>query len=92
MCDERRAGQLVGFRRELAVLPCGDRLLVELRLAVGLEHPEPGAVGIALALLDEIVGRLEQPKGRGDHPPVGVQTEQSAHDAMVAWRRRERNG
>jgi hypothetical protein len=90
--DERRTGQLVRFGRKLAVLPCGHRLLVDHRLTVGLEHPEPGAVGIAFALVDEIVGCLEQPEGRSHHPPVGVQTKQTAHAPMVALPRRERNG
>jgi len=49
-----------------------------------------------LALLDEIVGRLEQPEHRGHHPPVSVQSKQPAHGqrtncfaasawAMIRW-------
>jgi hypothetical protein len=86
MRHERRPGQLVRLGCECAVLPRRHRSLVDDGLTVGLEHPDPGAVGIAPALLDEIVGRVEQPKGRGDHPAVGVQTEKSTHGAMVAWR------
>ena len=54
--------------------------------AVGLEHPQPRTVGIAPALLDETVGRVEKPERSGDHTIVGVKTEQPAHSPMVAWR------
>src|SRR4029078_9584899 len=92
MCDEGRPGQLASFYRELAVLPSGHRWLVEHGLTVGLERPEAGAVGIAFALLDEVVGRREQPEGCGHHPFIGMQPEQPAHGPMLTWPRRERNG
>jgi hypothetical protein len=59
-------------------------LLVNRGLAVGPEHPEPGAVGIAFTLLYEIVRRIEQSERRRDHAFVGVKTEQPAHGPMVA--------
>jgi len=61
-------------------------LLVDHGFTVGLEHPQPRAVGIAPALLDKTVGRIEKPESRGDHAFVGVKAEQPAHGPMIAWR------
>jgi hypothetical protein len=57
--DERRTGQFVCLGSEFAVLPRGYRLLVYDGLAVALEYTDSGSVGVSLALLDEVVGRIE---------------------------------
>jgi hypothetical protein len=79
--DERDSPQLVRFGVELGVLPGGNRFLVQHGGSVGLEDTDSGAIRVPLALLGEVVGRLQQPKRSRHHPPVGVKSEQPAHQS-----------
>ena len=60
--DKDCAAKLLGVSGELRILPGRDRLLVHDRLAVVVEHSDPGAVGLAMALRGQAIGRVEQPE------------------------------
>ena len=57
---------LFGFLGELLVLVCGDGCLVHPGGSVGVEGPQPGAVGFAAALRGQAIRRLQQPERRPD--------------------------
>ncbi len=76
--DEGRAVQVPGGAREGGVLPGRDRLLGHLGAAARGEGPDPGTVGVAVALRRQAIRRVDQPEF-GVHRGTGVQAEQSAH-------------
>jgi hypothetical protein len=81
--DEGRAVQVAGCGFELCVLPRGERLLVHRRRAVGTEHADAGADGVAVTLRGQAVLGVEEPEGGWYRGGTGVQAEQPAHPPIT---------
>ena len=77
--DEGARGDLPRLAREARVVVRRDRLLAHVRRAAAVEPAEAGAVRLAVALLAEAVGRLQQPEGRGRGLAPRAHAEETAH-------------
>ncbi len=81
--DERRRGGLPRLADELLVGERRFRLLVQHRRASGVEEADPGAVGVAVALHLQRIGRVQQPERRPDRCRPRRQPEQPAHGTLL---------
>ena len=79
--DERARADLASLTRELPVAVGRVRLLRHVWLAVGVEPAEASAVGLAVALHGQAVGRIEQPERR----PGGLAASAHAEQATHSW-------
>jgi hypothetical protein len=81
--DERARARLAGLAREDLGDVRGERRLVDVGAAVGVERAEPVAVGVAVALLEQRARSLEEPERRVRGVAPGVESEEPAHVGAV---------
>ncbi len=79
MGDKRCAGSPMGVGGEFGILPRRDGFLVQPGLPLFVKDTQARAVGVAAALLDQAVRRVQQPKRRGDDIRASVQAKESTH-------------
>jgi hypothetical protein len=83
VCHKGRRLSLLGLVREFLVTERRFRLLIEHRLARGIEAADAGAVDVAVALHLQRIGGINQPEGRPDPRGARRQTKQPAHRAST---------